>query len=76
VKGKWVARKIAYPDDRRAGQLVGRAGGRMVIANYGRPSNYTAFLRIGARARRDELTASTAASETIHTRVGTLQTKR
>lgn len=40
-----TSRKIPYPDDRRASTLA-FGGGRWFVANYGKPGDYRAFLRV------------------------------
>jgi len=52
-KGAWDARKLAYPDGRRATTIKAGPSGRYLVANYGeghgRP--YDALLRIDPKAR-------------------------
>ncbi len=44
--GRWTARKIAYPDERRVSAIKARTGARYAVANYGLRGPYNALLRI------------------------------
>jgi hypothetical protein len=50
--GRWVAGKIAYPDERRVSALKSREAGRYLVGNYGLKSPYDALLRIDPAAGR------------------------
>jgi hypothetical protein len=49
--GKWAARKLVYPDDRRVSVLTGRAGGAHLVGNFGRERNFDALIRVDPKGR-------------------------
>lgn len=49
-EGRWSARKIAYPDERRVSAIKARSGARHLVANYGLKGPYNALLRIDPAA--------------------------
>jgi hypothetical protein len=48
--GSWKARRMPYPDNRRASTIKARDGGPYLIANYGNKGPYDAFIRIDPKA--------------------------
>lgn len=49
--GKWNARSIKYPDERRTSTLKAREGGRYMVGNYGLKAPYDALLRVDPKAK-------------------------
>lgn len=50
-KGRFSARKLAYPDDRRISAIKARAGAKFMVANYGKAAPYDALLRVDPAAQ-------------------------
>lgn len=50
TKGRWGARRLAYPDARRISAIKARDGARYMVANYGLKAPYDALLRVDATA--------------------------
>lgn len=48
--GRWKARQVAYPDNRRSSTIKAREGGQYLIANYGNKGPYDAQIRIDPKA--------------------------
>lgn len=51
TKGRWSARRLAYPDARRISSIKARDGARYMVANYGLKAPYDALLRVDPTAR-------------------------
>jgi hypothetical protein len=50
-KGRFSARKLAYPDERRISAIKARAGAKFMVANYGKAAPYDALLRVDPAAQ-------------------------
>lgn len=50
-KGRFSARKLAYPDERRISTIKARAGAKFMVANYGKAAPYDALLRVDPAAQ-------------------------